>query len=96
VRPHGRDDMVVGGQRDMAQAAIGADHLHLLVAGRGKMHPCRCDNVLVNIDGHHLPLCTHDVREQGSIVPRAGANLQNTLPRLEIELFQHEGHDRGL
>ncbi len=96
MRPHGRDDAIIGSELGMTQCAIDADHLDAFVTGRSQMRPRRRDDVFVDVDRHHLALLAHHVGQEGRVVPGAGTDFQDALRRADIELLQHDGHDRWL
>ncbi|HEX2292349.1 MAG TPA: hypothetical protein VHH55_03495, partial [Gaiellaceae bacterium] len=53
-------------------------------------------NLPVDVDGDHPPALAHEPGEQGGVVPRPGSDLEDAHAPLELELLEHERHDRRL
>ena len=50
----------------------------------------------IDVHRHHPPGLSHHVPEERGVVSGARTDLQHALPRLELELLQHLGHDPRL
>jgi len=75
----------------MAVLAVPAGHPHVVVAGCGEPGLGRCDDVVVDVDGRHVPVRARQVREERRVVARARAELiterRFSHPRIEEVLL---------
>ncbi len=81
-----------GAARRVPERAVCGDHRHLAVAGVGQCGAGLDSDLGVDLDADHL-LEPEPVREQGSVVAGASADLAYPLPRLRIQRGQHHCHD---
>ena len=91
-----QNDTVIGSGIRKAQSTIGTEHLHALKTCRGEMDACALYNVFVDVDGDNMSRFTYDVCHQCCVIARPRANFQHMLPLMQVQLFQHDRHNRRL
>jgi hypothetical protein len=80
----------------VAERAVAVDDGHVARSGRGEAGAGASDDVGIEVDGGDLASVADQVREQAGVVAGASADLQDPLPRFDLQLFQHHRDDRRL
>jgi hypothetical protein len=57
---------------------------------------CSDDEVIVDVDTDDRARVADEVGEQRGVVAGPGADLEHTVARLDVQLLEHDGHDRRL
>jgi hypothetical protein len=89
----GGDDPVVAAMTGGSGGAVTGEQRRG-VAEYGKAACRLVDQHGVDVDGYDIAV-TEAVRRQGGVVAGAGADLQHPHAILDIEGFEHAGHQRG-
>jgi hypothetical protein len=93
--PGGDDDPVVRASIRVPFGAVCAQHLDPAVSGCLQGGRGFVGDVLVNVDGHDVAGRAGQLGEEGRVVAGPGADLQDPVTGLDIELLQHRGDDTG-
>ncbi|RPK88451.1 hypothetical protein EES47_14065 [Streptomyces sp. ADI98-12] len=96
VGADGGFDAVVRRVGGVAQGAVSENHVHVVDAGGGQSAAGSGHDVLVHVDRGDVALLADEVAEDSGVEAGAGAQLQDLLAGLDVELFQHHGDDVGL
>ncbi len=60
------------------------------------MYACALYNVFVDVDGDDMARFAYNIRHQCCVITCSRANFQHMLSLMQIELFQHNRHNRWL
>jgi molybdopterin-dependent oxidoreductase alpha subunit len=96
--PHadGGDDPVVGCACGESTGPVRTGDGHLGISRLDQARPGQICEIAIDVQADHLARWTDQTGDQRGVVARAGPDLEHSLPRLHIELVEHDRHDRGL
>lgn len=95
-RTGGYHNPVVGRALRVSQRPITNDDLHLPEPVVLEALPSGLRQVGFELDGYNTTFLANNGGEQCGVVPGAGADFEDPVPRFEVTQLQHGGDNRGL
>jgi len=83
------DDPVIRGPRRVAECPVPADDRHIRVAGFGQAMACLLSRFGEDVDRGDVAVRAGQAGEQGRVDAGPGADLQDAVTGLHVELLQH-------